>query len=143
MRHLFDARTQLKDAGLVGATANVTVGGVAKILDVGNARMDATLVLDVSAIETGTGDEHYWILLQGSSDSAFGSDIVNLAIYEYGHLSTLVGSPSAAPTVGRHELDFNNDFNGTYYRYIRIRVVVAGTVVAGINFTAFLGIDEL
>jgi hypothetical protein len=140
--HLFDARLQLKDAGLVAASANGTVAAVAKILDVGNARCCAMAILNVTAIETGTGDEKFTVLIQGSTDSGFASGIRNLAMMEFGHVSTLSGPPSAAPAIGKYELPFINDYDGVYYRYIRLRILVAGTIATGINLSAFVGIDN-
>jgi hypothetical protein len=137
MRHTFDAATVLKDAGLVAATADATVGGVAQILDIGDGQMVGIAVLDVSAIEAAT-DENYKVILQGSNSSTFASGIVNLASMEFGHLSTLAGPPSAAPAIGRYEMGFANTINYTSYRYVRLRIIVAGTIATGINFSAFL-----
>lgn len=138
MRHTFDAATILKDAGLVAATGNATVNSTAQILDVGEGRLDGLVVLDVTAIEIGSGDENFKVLLQGSNSPTFASGIVNLAFAEFGALATLAGPPSAAPAVGRYEVAFTNAVNYTIYRYLRLRIIVAGTIATGINFSAFL-----
>lgn len=62
---IFDSLTQLKDAGLVAASAAAQVGGSAKILDISASlpstavapEMRGTLVIDVTALEVATGDE--------------------------------------------------------------------------------------
>ena len=43
--YAFDAELLLKDAGLIDASAAATVGGNAMILEVGDARLDAMLVI--------------------------------------------------------------------------------------------------
>lgn len=138
MRHTYDAATILKDAGLVAATAAAQVGGVDKILDIGDGNMVGLVVLDVSAIEVASTDEKFTILLQGSNSATFASGIVNLAMMEFGALAVLTGPPSAAPAIGRYEMGFSNVISYDIYRYVRIYTVVAGTIATGINFSAFL-----
>jgi hypothetical protein len=138
MRHTYDAATILKDAGLVAATGNATVNSVAQILDIGDGAVIGQVVLDVTAIESATGDERFTVILQGSNSSSFASGVVNLASMEFGALAALTGGPSAAPVIGRYEMGFSNTQSYTNYRYVRIRVVVAGTIATGINFSAWL-----
>ncbi len=47
----FDAEMLLKDAGLVASSAAATVASAAKVIDIGNARMDGKVVIVISAIE--------------------------------------------------------------------------------------------
>lgn len=143
MRHTYDATGLLKDAGLVGASAAGTVGGVAKIYDAGQARLDAVAVVDVSAIEVGTGDESYYILIQGSDSATFATNIVNLATLHLGHISTFQGGATVQPTAGRYEVQVWNEVNGTLYRYIRVYTVVAGTIATGVNFSCWLATDDI
>lgn len=137
-RHTYDAATVLKDAGLVAATGNATVNSVAQILDVGEGAMLGQVVLDVTAIETASTDESFTVILQGSNSASFASGIVNLASIQFGALAVLLGTPSAAPAVGRYEMGFSNVQGYTIYRYLRIRIVVSGTIATGINFSAWL-----
>lgn len=137
-RHTYDAATVLKDAGLVAATGNATVNSVAQILDLGQGTTLGLVVLDVTAIESATGDEKFTVILQGSNSSTFASGVVNLSSMEFGALAVLTGPPSAAPAIGRYEMGFSNNLAGTIYRYLRVRVVVAGTIATGINFSAWL-----
>lgn len=143
MRHRYDATGQLKDAGLVGASAAGTVGGVAKIYDAGQGRLDAVAVIDVTAMEIGTGDELYEVIIQGSTDSGFATGIVNLATLKLGHVSTFHGGATVQPLTGRYELQVWNEVNGVLYRYLREYTYVAGTIATGVNHSCFLATDDI
>lgn len=131
----FDFSMRMKDAGLVAASANAQVGGADKIIDLGNSREDARVVIDVSAIETDTGNELYTILVQGSDSATFASTThKNLACLLLGDSSTsLEGVDSVA---GRREMAFTNEVSGHVFQYVRIYTIVAGTIATGINYTA-------
>ena len=139
MANLYSQRTYdnallLKAAGLVASTTTESV-----ILDIGAGLVDADLVLDVSAIETATGDEKYTIHLEGSNVAAMTSGSVTLANIPMG----IKTDPADATTaVGRFVVPFRNEQNGTTYRYVRIYTLVAGTIATGINFVAFIAKDE-
>lgn len=134
----FDILTLLKDAGLIAASAAAQVGGAAAVLDVGAARIDAVVVIDVTAVEIGTGDEEFLLVLQGSNSSSFASGIQNLAAIDVGANST--GRPGGAidSLVGRYELMFTNEQADVTYRYIRLYTKVSGTIATGVNYTAFM-----
>lgn len=126
----FDNATLLKAAGLVAATA---AGAV--ILDLGNGHMEADLVIDVTAMETATGDEIYTVSLEGSNVAAMTSGSVELAKV------TLGNNPAPADadtTTGRTVVSVRNELGGVLYRYVRLHTTVAGTIATGINYTAFL-----
>jgi hypothetical protein len=58
----FDYAMRMKDAGLVASSAAAQVGGVDKIIDLGDdSRLDARVILDFSAIEAASNDELYII----------------------------------------------------------------------------------
>ena len=132
----FDYATRLKDTGLVAASAAATVGGAAQQLDLGAARVDARVIVDISAIEVATGDEKYEIEVQVSNTSGFGSGIFIAASAKLGDSS--VSNESADTAVGRREIAFANEINGTTYRYVRVYTRIAGTIATGINYTANL-----
>ncbi|RYG14068.1 MAG: hypothetical protein EON92_03465 [Burkholderiales bacterium] len=116
----YDNLLLLKDAGAVTANGVATVGGQARVLDVGQAAVGpAKLVIDTSAL-TGTGT--YDLALQGSTDLAFTTP-VELA-------STKVTA------VGRQELPFDNQQDTTIYRYLRVFVTVGGSSPS-VNATVF------
>lgn len=151
----FDALLQLKDAGLVGASAAATVGGVAQILDLGGGPpsatstlgpttlgwFDADLVVDVSAIEIGSSDETYTLSFQLSNDSSFVTGVVEHCRLVLAHHSAAGVAPGVDTDaiVGRYVLCVSNqDPAGTLYKYCRLYTIVGGTVATGINYTAFL-----
>lgn len=137
-QYTYDASLLMKAAALVAATANGSL-----ILDVGTGLLDAELVIDVTALETDTGDESYEIIVQGSPDAAFGTagNIKSLASITIGDSGstrgTLIGN-GADDAVGRFVLPFRNERNGTTFQYIRVRTVVVGTIATGINYSAFV-----
>lgn len=140
--YTFDANLQLKDAGLVAASAAAQVSSANKIIDLGGQEpLKGVVVIDVSAIEIDTGDEEYIVILQGSNSATFASGIENLAAMELGaHSSGRKGS-ALDSVAGRREMPFINVQADTAYRYLRAYTYVAGTIATGINYTAFIAID--
>lgn len=138
--YTYDAALQLKDAGLVAASAAATVGGSAAtaILDLGASFMAAVVVINASAIEVDTNDEVYGIRIEGSNSSTFASGIVRLGEIAVGSAGGL-GTNYGGSVPGLFELPFFNVQNDVVYRYVRIYTKVAGTIATGINFTAYLG----
>lgn len=131
---LYDDALSLRDASLLAATATE-----ATILDLGAGLVDGNLVIDVSAIETASGNEKYTIHLEGSNVAAMTSGSVTLANIPLGNTT----DPSDTVTgTGRFVVPFRNEQNGTNYRYVRIYTLVAGTIATGINFAAFLAMDQ-
>lgn len=135
---MYDHAHLLKDAGLVAASAAATVGGSAKTIDLGEGRVDARAILDITAIEVADGNEKYEAELQVSNSSTFASGIFVAGVIKMG--DSTVNGESADTTVGRRELHFTNEINGTLYRYARLYTRVAGTVGTGINYTAYLAL---
>lgn len=141
----YDNDLLLKDAGLVAATAAAQVSAADKVLDLGSARMEGTVVLDVSAIEIASNDEEYDIILQGSTTAGFtAGTIQNLAQMNLG--ATEVRQGVAASTVldsatGRYEMPFTNEQDDVVYRYVRLITVIAGTIATGINYKAFIALQ--
>lgn len=133
----FDAEMQLKDAGLVAASAAAQVNSANQILDLGAARFEGVVIIDVSAIEIASNDEEYDILIQGSNSASFASGIENLAQLNLGATEVRQGGAQDS-TTGRYEQFFTNDQAGTTYRYVRAYTVVAGSVATGLNYTAWI-----
>jgi hypothetical protein len=126
----------LKTAGLV-ASCNATVIAGATMVDLGLGLVEGHLVVDVTAIEIADNDELYTIVLQGSSESDFASDIENLAILELG-ANEVLDWADVDSTIGRYILPFRTERNDTVYQHIRLICDVDGTVGTGINFSAHL-----
>jgi hypothetical protein len=137
--YTFDATMQLKDAGLIGASAAAQVGGSNQILDVGASPFMGVAVIDVSAIEIDTGNEDYQIIIQGSNSASFASGIENLAALDLGANSSGRKGGAQDSIAGRYELPFLNVQRDTVFRYIRAYTLVAGTIATGINYKAFVG----
>ena len=131
----YDHELRLKDAGLIAADGAAQVGGSDKILDLGASRVDGRVIIDVTAIEVATGDESYRIKTQFSNSATFASGVIGGPQLHLGDSSVLIGE-SADSVVGRYELPFTNEINGTTYRYMRLYTDVAGTIATGINYVA-------
>jgi len=139
-QYTYDADLLLKAAAAVGATADGTL-----ILDVGNGLLDACLVVDATAVEIDSNDESYEIVLQGSSDAAFGTaaNIAALCSVTIGdkastRLAAGVLANGTDDVAGRYVMCFRNERNGTTYRYLRLKTIVVGTIATGITYSAFV-----
>jgi len=143
-----DANLLLKDAGLIAADDICQVDGEDAIKDVGAAHFQGDLVIDVSACEVASNDEEYIVTLQGSNSATFASGVVPLQSIQFGAYETFGTSLGydVDVTTGRYVLPVHNfgyttagdAGTGTYFRYLRLVVDVAGTIATGINFTAWL-----
>jgi len=145
MNFTFDSDLELKDAGLVAASAAATVNGSAQILDLGDALMQGMVVIEVSAIEIASNDEAYTIVAQFSSDADFGTagNIHDMCQMHLGAKETKLSDCDKDDEAGRYLLPVQNWEDGTYYRYMRLYTVVAGTIASGINYRAFLSKGSL
>ena len=126
----YDDALEMRAAGLIAASAD------GSILDIGAGLFDGYLVIDLSACEIATGDELYTVSVDGSNVAVMTSGSVCLAKKVFGNL--VVPMDAALSTAGRYVLPFRNEEGGTIYRYVRLSVLVAGTIATGINFSAFL-----
>lgn len=136
---VFDSLLELKDAGLVAASAAATVDAVAKILDFGSDNFaSGQVVIDATAIEVDSSNELFEIEWQLSSDADFGTagNIRCAAVLKLGDSS--VNGSGADSAAARYTLRVSNEFAETVYRYARLYTRVAGTVATGINYSAFL-----
>lgn len=132
----FDSALQLKDAGLIAASAAATVSSVAKIVNVGSGRFDGIAYFDITACEVDTGNELYSLELQGSLSSSFATVDAVLDELQVGDSS--VTNEAADSPVGRYELPFSNVQKGVYYPYVRLYMRIAGTIATGINLSAYI-----
>jgi len=139
-RYTFDSLLELKDAGLVAASAAAEVDSAAKIVNLGAGFVEGDIVIDVTALEIADNDETYDIVLQLSSDADFGTagNIVERCSLHLGAKETKRTDCDKDDATGRYTLPFNTEHAGTVYQYARLYTVVAGTVGTGINYTAFM-----
>jgi hypothetical protein len=132
----YDNATLLKDAGAVVADGAAQVLGANKILDLGLGRVDGRVIVDITAITTnGAAPENYVLKTEFSSSPTFASDIVGGPCLFVG--AAAATKDSAATAVGRYELPFLNEQNGTVRRYMRIFTEVIAGTAPSINYTAF------
>lgn len=136
----YDNATRLKDAGAVTTTGADQVGGSAQVLDLGAGRVDARVIVDISALTVGgASPENYQIVAQFSNSSSFASGVVNGASVFVGSATpTNQSANTAAPA--RVEIGVTNEINGTIYRYMRTFRIVAGTAPS-INYVANLALE--
>ena len=138
-----DSLLEMKDAGVIGASAAAQVDATAKVIDTGGGFTSGNVVIDITAIEIASSSELYTLILEGSTSSTCASTIVPLAVMLVGDNAVIVGGCDVDTTTGRHIMPFRNERDGVIYRYLRMYTVVAGTIATGggINYTAFLGKD--
>lgn len=129
----YDDALNLRDAGLIAASAD------GSIVDLGDGLVDGYMVIDMSACEIASGNEIYTVSLEGSTVAAMDSASVCLAKKVFGNL--VVPMDAALSAAGRYVVPFRNEEGGTLYRYVRLSVLVAGTIATGINFSAFIAKD--
>ena len=137
--YTFDAEFEMKDAGAITSSAAAQVDAAAKVVDLGSATgsFSGVLVADVSAIVIDDDDELYTIIVQGGDASDFSGAIENLAELSLGATEVRPGGADDS-TIGRYELPFINEQDGTKFRYLRVYTEIAGTSPS-INYTAFVG----
>ena len=138
----FDASLELKDAGLVAASAAAQVDSSAKVINIGTGLFEGDVVVDVTAIEIASNDEIYHIFVEGAIEVAMDTTLVPLAQLQLGALEVLGPGSShfkVDSSVGRYIIPFRNERDGVYYSYIRLYTVVAGTMATGggINYVAW------
>lgn len=139
-------RTYTIDAELIFAdgAAAVTADGASQVdgsafsLDVGPARFEGVMLIDVSAIAIDGNDEKYQLTLQGSNTSDFSGAKENLAMLELGATEVRAGGAQDS-TIGRYELPFCNEQDDVVYQYLRLYNEVTGATVS-ITYHAFASV---
>lgn len=126
----YDNALLLKAAGALTSSTDST------ILDLGDGLVDGFVVLDVSDVEVGSGNEIFTISLEGSNVAAMNSGSVCLAKKVFGNL--VVPMDAALSAAGRYVVPFRNEEGGTIYRYVRLSTLIAGTISTGISFMGFI-----
>ena len=127
LSNTLDAATILHDTGAaVTATGNGTVGGSARILDLGTGFVESSLIIDIDAIDVSSGNELYVLTVQVSSSPTFASDVNVVEVINLGHSSLNGQSASTAP--GRISRKLLNSADGnTPKRYMRMTHTLSGT----------------
>lgn len=158
----FDANTVLSDnaaaytatgyAQAYGADGVVDLGGnqgvtitLPSIDDVSSitpqqARIDAMLVVDVTAIDIASGNETYKIMLLVSNDPNFAAgNVVQAAGVMVGKGASLDGINMKDSVTGRYELGFTNNIAGSIYQFAKLYLVLAGATPS-INISSFIAV---
>lgn len=159
----FDANAQLSDnAAAYVASGYAQVGGADGIVDLGGnqgatitlpsiadvttltpqqPRIDAQLILDITALDITSGNETYQIDLMVSNDPAFAAgNAVCAAGVQLGKGASLRGAVAQKDSVtGRIELGFTNQVSGNIYQYAKLFLTLGGTTPS-INITSFIAV---
>lgn len=137
----YDAALLLRAASLIAASATETT-----VLNLGAGLVDGDLVLDVTALEVGSTDESYRVMVQGSPDAAFTAGTIavlaDVCLGASASVAKTLGLQGFDDLLGRYIVPFRNERNGTTYPYVRIRTIVVGTIATGMNFSAWIAKDE-
>ncbi len=132
-----------------GGNQNVTVqlpsiADGSGIITPQQARIDAALVVDLTAVTT-SGTASAKLILVGSNDPAFGAGkSAQLGMMEFGAAASLEqanGFLTPAPNAvggSRYELMFTNEQNNVKYQFIKLYVVIANS--GSITFKAFIAV---
>jgi len=139
---IIDVDLQLKDAGLIAASAACLVDGAAKILDLGTGLMKGVVFVDVSAIEIASNGELYSLIWQLSSSATFASVILNAARFDLGANEVIPAGADQDSTIGIKKFPVWNSIDGgqNIYRYARLYTLIEGAIATGggINYLAWL-----
>lgn len=133
----FDGDTILK------ASAAVTADARGTSINLGAAVLiQAEAVIDVTAMDTASGDEAYDLIIQGSSDD-FSADIQEIGRIRLGDKDALGGGQTIDRKTGRWIVPFTNqipDAAGVLqspFKYIAIYTDVTGTTTS-ITYSAYM-----
>ncbi len=128
----FDVLLVLQDSDTIAASQAGEVDGSAVIRDIGStgtnskvSKFKAQALIDITAIKISGNDELYNIDIQGSNESDFADTFVTLATLDVGAKEVLRSDVDSV--IGRTILPFNNEQQGTLYRYIRAYITTVGT----------------
>jgi hypothetical protein len=110
------------------------------------SRMDAMLVVDVTAVKISAGNELYKLAVLLSNDMNFGAGNVTLGgMFEFGAAAVLDGVnmlATPAPSLiggSRYEFAFCSEQNNVKYEFIKLYNVISGTLPA-ISYRAFAAV---
>lgn len=123
-----------------GADGIIDFGGNQSVTPAQQARIDCMLVIDVQALEIDSSNELYRLKVLGCNVSSFASGVKVLSEMTLGKGSAKVPTTGADDTPGRYELPFCTEQDDVKYQYVKLYVDVAGTIVTGIDFTAFVAV---
>lgn len=148
-----DTSLILKDAGAVTASGYGTVDSEAKVIDLGTGLVEGNFVVNLTAAEKDSDDEKYELMLEACNSPSFDGECAILAGHTIGAADLLPDYEHAIILPGNHIAPFTNYATSRTdqaegaadpirknitFRYVRLKITVSGTVVTGIDFSAFL-----
>jgi len=147
----YDAALQLSDGAVAmiasgfaqngGTDGIIDLGGNQGVTPVQQARMDAALVVNVTALDTVTGDESYELWVLGSNAAGFTAGTVavlgGMVIGGIAGKTTIGALNTVLDTTGMYEILFTNEQDNIKYQYIKLYLVIAGTTPS-ITLNAFV-----
>ena len=134
---IFDGDLEFKDSYAVTSSAAAQVDSAAKVIDAGTGLFRGCMILDVSALKISANDEIYDIVVQGSPVEAFtAANVVELAAISLSAKEVKRTDSDKDDDTGRYKIYFDNENDGTFYRYLRVYTVTGGTS-ASITYTAY------
>lgn len=159
----FDANMLVSDnAAAYVASGYLQVAGADAILDLGGnqgvtitlpaiddtatytpqqARIDAMLVLDITALDITSGNETYQIDVMVSNDPNFAAaNVICAAGIQFGKGASLRGAVAQKDSViGRIELGFTNNIAGSIYEFMKVYLTTGGTTPS-VNISGFVAV---
>ncbi|MCK1445422.1 hypothetical protein IVB43_23845 [Bradyrhizobium sp. 48] len=159
----FDANNVLSDnAAAYTASGYLQAGGADGIVDFGGnqgvtitlpsiddvssitpqqPRIDAVLIVDVTAIDIASGNETYQLDLMVSNDPAFAAgNVVCAGGVQMGKGTSLRGAVAQKDSVtGRYELMFSNNIAGAIYQYAKAYLTAGGTTPS-VSITSYISV---
>jgi hypothetical protein len=105
------------------------------------ARIDAYMVLDVTAIDIASGNETYQLDIMVSNDPGFAAgNVVCAGGIQLGKGTSLRGAVAQKDSViGRYEVGFTNNIAGAIYQYLKVYLTAGGTTPS-INVLGFIAV---
>ena len=136
--YILDRNLMFAEDLVLVATANIQFAAADVIYQIGPGRMDAVLVINITAMDVTSADELYNFYLQGSDSATLASGVHILAHLQVGAAAVLLGGSTVASVIGRYEVPFQNVVAGTILLdYVRMRLIISGTTPT-ITFDAFI-----
>jgi hypothetical protein len=145
--YTFDANLQVSDGGAYSASGWLTVGGTTAVIDLGGnqgstpvqlARIDAVLVMDVTAITvSGTQTYQFDIMLSNDATFGLGNVIIGPGI-QLGVGTSLRSANGTTSVTGRYEIGFTNNVAGSIYEFMQVYLTAANS--PNITVEAFVAV---
>lgn len=105
------------------------------------ARIDAMLILDVTAIDIASGNETYQFDIMVSNDPAFAAaNVVCAGGVQMGKGASLRGAVAQKDSVtGRYEVPFTNNIAGAIFQFMKVFLTAGGTTPS-VNVLSFVAV---